>query len=68
MLSITWSAHLQLPRQLHMLVEAQHQSLRHACVYLSAQDLMLPNFSEFEEVEDIILSVVLQILLRNDHT
>lgn len=44
MLSITRSAHLQLPRQLHIQVEAQHQFLGRACEYLSAQDLILLDF------------------------
>lgn len=45
MLSITWSADLQLSGQLHMQVEAQHQFLGGACARASpAQDLMLFDF------------------------
>lgn len=62
-LNITCSAHLQLFRQLHVQMEAQHRFLGCACWYLCSRFQFIQSFHELSAKKGIILLLMLQVLL-----
>lgn len=62
-LNITRSARLQLFRQLHVQMEAQHRFLGWACWYLCSGFQFIQSFHELGAKKGIILLLMLQVLL-----